>query len=122
MSEPSTDTTAESRIPQASGTGGSSGAAILFLIAHLGVFVWSLLIGTVMSTGEPCPPPECYGERWTNLAVALLIPLSAVALLADLVISVALLARRRPEPLAPILGCVTQGVLLATAIVTASVL
>ena len=93
------------------------GGTVLLLVAHLGLLVISALIGTVMSMGEPCPPPGCYGETWTDLAVVLLLPLAGLVFLGDLVVAVVLLVLRRPATLAPILGCAIQGTLLATAFV-----
>ncbi|WP_149483078.1 hypothetical protein [Mycolicibacterium sp. P1-18] len=96
------------------------GATVMLLFAHTGLLLLSLLIATMMSMGEPCPPPGCYGEARTTVAIVLISLVAGLVFLADLVLAVVLMAQRRRAARVPAFGCLTQVVLIAAALVIAS--
>ena len=84
-------------------------ATLVLLIVHgllLGATV--VLLGLLVMVTDPCGSVKCGDPAWIDAAMKLGIWAGAAILIADFVVAIYLLARRRVAFFVPIIGCVAQ--------------
>ncbi len=84
-------------------------ATLVLLMVHgllLGTTV--VLLGLLVMVTDPCGSVKCGDPAWIDRAMRLGIWGGAAILIADFVVAVYLLARRRVAFFVPIIGCVAQ--------------
>jgi hypothetical protein len=88
-------------------------ATLVLLTVHGFLFAATVaLLGLLVMGTDACGAVKCGDPAWIDRAMKLGIWAGAVFLIADFVVAVYLLARRKVAFFVPIIGCVTQ-VLLA---------
>jgi hypothetical protein len=84
-------------------------ATLALLAVHGFLFAATIaLLGLLVMGTDSCGAVRCGDPAWIDRAMKLGIWAGAAALIADVVIAVHLLARRRAAFLVPIIGCVAQ--------------
>jgi hypothetical protein len=84
-------------------------ATLVLLMVHgLLLGATGVLLGLLVMVTDPCGSVQCGDPAWIDRAMRLGIWAGAAILIADFVVAVYLLARRRVAFLVPIIGCVAQ--------------
>ena len=84
-------------------------ATLVLLIVHGFLFTATIgLLGLLVMSTDPCGPVKCGDPAWIDRAMMLGIWAGAAVLVADFVVSVYLLIRRKMAFYVPIIGCVAQ--------------
>ena len=95
--------------PQPRGQAPNIAATVVLLLVHGGLYAASLvLLGLLVMVTDPCGSVTCGDPAWADRAGWLGLWGGGAVLVADVVVAVFLLARRRMAFFVPIIGCVAQ--------------
>ncbi|MGO9929189.1 MAG: hypothetical protein ACLPLP_24560 [Mycobacterium sp.] len=84
-------------------------ATLVLLIVHGFLFTATIgLLGLLVMGTDPCGAVKCGDPAWIDRAMMLGIWAGAAVLIADFVVAVYLLIRRKTAFYVPIIGCVAQ--------------
>nr|WP_196771380.1 DUF6264 family protein [Mycobacterium intracellulare] len=92
-------------------------ATLVLLVIHGGLYgATFVVLGLLVMSTDPCSYQKCGDPAWIDRAMNLGTWGGAALLVADVVVSVYLLVRRRRAFFVPIIGCVAQVALAALAV------
>lgn len=92
-------------------------ATLVLLVIHGGLYgATFVVLGLLVMSTDPCSYQKCGDPAWIDRAMNLGTWGGGALLVADVVVSVYLLVRRRRAFFVPIIGCVAQVALAALAV------
>ncbi len=92
-------------------------ATLVLLVIHGGLFgATFVVLGLLVMSTDPCGYQKCGDPAWIDRAMDLGTWGGSTVLVADVVVAVYLLVRKRTAFFVPIIGCVAQVALAAVAV------